>query len=948
MSDVRTIQVTEGAMIESDRVLTAMGLHQIRSIETIIKELFFKSSTDGAVIEGMIIVPVSGMTVGVTGTGTILQNITNHLKIGIDDDINDVTLDASDPTNPRIDIIEAQVQLNSVLTDTQVNVLLGTSGTASYQTRDREYEVEVVLRARAGTPAGSPVCPGTIGPTAASLTGPVLPTTQDLSTSYLVRLRHKRNGEYVTVDCRGADPGNTTQSEIANAINTALGFTFITISANKFVATATDTGEESYFEFVQPENFQFDYFPTMFGLTPPNDYIYTYSGDNGWLKIAEVTVPAGASSISGGNILPYTSRASWTADNNAVETFNSYYDHLKSEDSDHVNFFAKKAGDIAQDFIANKLTTNDIVHKNYNTRESLEAVKDLAISGTTVGALKIILPLHSFEAIEMSIRIRDKTGAAYTDCEVIVRGYMSDQTTPWSSGALSAEIIGEYDKTLNVSYGYTTISTIKYCTVLIGGVSDTYTTSQIAIKSIEGGVTDFGSEWLDRNNYTIAIDSVLTGYTNQFDIIPSVYGNNAKIAGNLDIYQRLVNHITNYKGTGSHATWDSITVRDAIDFISDASQTGAVRFKFPLVFSYRFNAIFVVRSDATGGPSAIVHLSGQVTNTPTIASCKAVVYGDLTFSNRIRFGRTGSGEMTITFGSTTDSHSQSYFNLDYLHIEVAGSSDVDWLNPANYTANLISTVVDAIDVDLNGNLPVYGYDQSIPGSITGDSLNLLNANGFFGIGGYGLAVPSNNANLIVDSGVYAGNSSTVSNLPYSVSAGFNLIHAQYGTNYATQYYSRIGGAGSQEVWFRTNVNGTWSAWELISSYSTVNTTFAITITADGLSASSVNSKTMRYSRIGGYWAVSIYIDVQLDPVGSTLANLNIQCDLPFRASNFTVATQGNGSASGMGNTETYDTSAIVRTIASSNDITMYVRDLTGLSGASTSWLFTASFLVEAG
>jgi len=117
---------------------------------------------------------------------------------------------------------------------------------------------------------------------------------------------------------------------------------------------------------------------------------------------------------------------------------------------------------------------------------------------------------------------------------------------------------------------------------------------------------------------------------------------------------------------------------------------------------------------------------------------------------------------------------------------------------------------------------------SVAGALSGATLSLSGANGFFGVGGDGLAVTGNNANNIVDSGLYAGNASTVSNLPYSTSTGFTLEHITYDSNNMTQLYTKIGSVSTQEKWYRTKSAGTWSAWSMIiTDYEASNPTLTV-------------------------------------------------------------------------------------------------------------------------
>jgi len=212
---------------------------------------------------------------------------------------------------------------------------------------------------------------------------------------------------------------------------------------------------------------------------------------------------------------------------------NQIYQDLNDLDSG----MALKGGESTQDFISKLLTTNDIVHKNYNINDKIEAVKDLSnLAGTVSGAIEIILPQDWFYHTPMfTIRLRSST-APFVDCIALVKAQMHD-TLRWRGAAFtSIEFIGIYGNTPLVKFGYKTIATVEYPTIIIGDHTvDSWFACQVQIESIWGGYSDLPVSWLDRNNYSISLVTALTDYTNQFDIIPSIYGDNAKIAGNLEV-----------------------------------------------------------------------------------------------------------------------------------------------------------------------------------------------------------------------------------------------------------------------------------------------------------------------------------------------------------------------------------------------------------------------------
>jgi hypothetical protein len=189
-------------------------------------------------------------------------------------------------------------------------------------------------------------------------------------------------------------------------------------------------------------------------------------------------------------------------------------------------------------FDIQKLTTNDLIVNNYNNGNKIDTVIDYNFTGgTETGAIEILLPMHSSGTLMPKLAIRIRTSdAGGTECVLYVDGGIL-VTIDWQGSTYSHPvIIGQYTKTLNLKFGYRTISAVKYPTIYIGDIADTWQEAKIQIVEIHGAQVDLPANWLDRANYAIDIIPALAGdYTNQYDVVPSVYGHDASVAGDLSV-----------------------------------------------------------------------------------------------------------------------------------------------------------------------------------------------------------------------------------------------------------------------------------------------------------------------------------------------------------------------------------------------------------------------------
>jgi hypothetical protein len=252
--------------------------------------------------------PVSGMVIKLDADSFICQQKTNNLIIpAVSENEIEVTVPTSDPTNPRIDVIKAKIERVAEIEEPR-DTINGLTGDISSVNVNTQKNFVLTLGYEEGTPAGSPSAPVLDqGITAGNFITDGnqgeerdLSSTIDLSTLYNIKVRVDA-GSWTTIDLRGATPGATSLSEIVSAINTALGDTYASIHLSKYLKiTSILTDLTGKVEFSKPTSN--DATNLVLGLLEEGNYYYKYESETEWFKLAEIDVPAGATSITSNEI----------------------------------------------------------------------------------------------------------------------------------------------------------------------------------------------------------------------------------------------------------------------------------------------------------------------------------------------------------------------------------------------------------------------------------------------------------------------------------------------------------------------------------------------------------------------------------------------------------------------------------------------------------------------
>lgn len=305
-------------------IINKMGTIPIENANTLLNGF----SSVNSILKNGHILPSSGMVIKLEQDSLILkkQTVSDVIPVAIDKEI-EITIPTADATNPRIDVIRAIVEEVGIK-EREVDVINNLTKEISKFTYDSEKTYKLTISVLSGTPSSSPVAPvisnnviaGTIisdgsfsGSVERDLSSPI-----SLISKYNLRLRLDA-GAWVTVDCRGADPGSTTLSEIVTAINTALGATYASIHLSKYLKLSSAlTTESGKVEISNPASA--DATNIILGLVEEQEgYFYSFKNYYNYIKLAEVTVPAGATSISSGNILDVYKFNQWENMDNVIE-----------------------------------------------------------------------------------------------------------------------------------------------------------------------------------------------------------------------------------------------------------------------------------------------------------------------------------------------------------------------------------------------------------------------------------------------------------------------------------------------------------------------------------------------------------------------------------------------------------------------------------------------------
>jgi len=340
--NLRYLQHANRAKIESDLVLTRIGELSIRDIDALARGALYEGTgKDAVILEGLMATAAGGMDVSVSVPAAAMQIIDgNDVRYCLD--FNDgsnfsITLSNSDPSNDRIDIIEARVTKSSALQDALVDIIDPVTKSVTPTSKYRDYEIHFELQKKDGTPAGSPAPPSTTAATAGSITGTVtISGTIDLSSQYLLNLTIGTDGEFTEIDCRGSTPSATTLTEIINAINAA-GFGSIASNdgSDHLKITAPGTGENSIIKIRPPADTSKDAYAEILGGTESTAYYDIFQGENKWFKIAEIAVGAAVSSVTDTDILDRTECAQWAAESTSIVDGKTLEGHRDAAILDH-------------------------------------------------------------------------------------------------------------------------------------------------------------------------------------------------------------------------------------------------------------------------------------------------------------------------------------------------------------------------------------------------------------------------------------------------------------------------------------------------------------------------------------------------------------------------------------------------------------------------------------
>lgn len=206
-------------------------------------------------------------------------------------------------------------------------------------------------------------------------------------------------------------------------------------------------------------------------------------------------------------------------------------------------------------------TTNDIVRHKFNTQEYVIATKSYSATGAATGAIEIVLPSFGSNMLKLDIRLRSQAGISQSDCNMRISGHPDTGTGNWvnSIADCQANIFGNYAFTKMVRFGYRTIATVKYPTIIIGDTGDVWNYPQIQIEVINSGWNNFSQVWFDRNNYQINIVAALSGdYTNAFTVTPFIASNNLVSGDNQ-----------------SNSYWEIKPENSGFELLGNATESGA-------------------------------------------------------------------------------------------------------------------------------------------------------------------------------------------------------------------------------------------------------------------------------------------------------------------------------------------------------------------------------------
>ena len=313
MRDIRTVNQSNGQMIESVKVLKRIGDISYRDFGVFSKSIF--NSGKALITNGLGVTPSSGMTVSVAA-GIGIQRSGGENFPFVSTAAQTITITAASGV-ARTDIIQAQVQQVTAKSDLTRSIPDPTTGIIAPTTVYRDIKTVLAIQTLSGTTTPTAA-------TAGILTGTVaIATTIDLSLNYTINLADGEDGVFQEINLQGATPAATTKAEIIAAINAAVGRVMASISGNYIVLTGNGTGITSYFELKPPTANDATF--AVFGLAIAGLYSYVYAGTNDWFKIAEIDVGTATTTITAAMIRDTSQLLTWASDGNQTVVRSEVY-----------------------------------------------------------------------------------------------------------------------------------------------------------------------------------------------------------------------------------------------------------------------------------------------------------------------------------------------------------------------------------------------------------------------------------------------------------------------------------------------------------------------------------------------------------------------------------------------------------------------------------------------
>jgi hypothetical protein len=319
MKNFRYLQHTQLQRITARNTLTRIGDLDRTNLSALLQGII---SDESVVIRNGNFINISGWGFDLEAGGFYIQKISATEVLGVtQEDAIPFAITPADSVQDRYDLIQGRYDVVEE-TPVTVDIIDKDTGAVSTDSVNIDKVIKLVAEVKEGT-LGSGIAPSPDGAESAKITGtPDLSTPIDLSINYNIKIDVNKTGSPVIIDCRGADPANTTLAEIKTAINGA-GFGVIATDdgSGHLVVTSPTTGVDSFLNFTPPTSAPSggDCLTEILGLVEDPLYDYEYNGDAGFFKLGEVYVPAGSGSLSPSNVWDVDERGSWTADSSTIK-----------------------------------------------------------------------------------------------------------------------------------------------------------------------------------------------------------------------------------------------------------------------------------------------------------------------------------------------------------------------------------------------------------------------------------------------------------------------------------------------------------------------------------------------------------------------------------------------------------------------------------------------------